>query len=116
MEGMKNVKRQALHGGIQKGERVREKARKPWRIDISGHLRKDPKEKHGNKGNLSINSIQIFASNDSAEGGSKRKGGNMEETLAFGCEKKKKIFRKSGDEEKDKGGEDAHPKSEPSAP
>ena len=96
VEGMKGMKKQALQRGVQKGERVRENARKPWRIDISGYLRKDPKEKNGNKETLAINSIQIFNSNIGTESGSKRKG---EETLALSDEKKKKIFRESGDED-----------------
>ena len=73
VEGMKGVKKQALHRGVQKGERVREKAKKPWRIDISGYLHKDAKEKNGNKETLAINSIQIFTSNIGTESSSKRK-------------------------------------------
>ena len=98
-QAIKDVKRQALHHGVQEGERVRRKARKPWKVEISGHLHKDPKENYGNKETLAINSIQIFTSNIGTESGSKRKGRNMEETLALGGEKKKIIFRESGDED-----------------
>ena len=96
--GIKDVKRQALHHGVQEGEKVRGKARKPWKIEISNHLHKDSKGKGGNKEDFSINILQKCISNLDA---AKRKGENMEKALALGNEKKKKVLRNLGDEKID---------------
>ena len=41
INGIKAIKRQALRHGIQRGEKVCGKARKPWKVEISEHLYKD---------------------------------------------------------------------------
>ena len=97
MKELKDVKRQALHHGVQEGERVRGKARKPWKIEISNHLQKNSKGKGGNKEDFSINILKCIPNLDAA----KRKVENVEEALAFGNEKKRKTMslRKSEDED-----------------
>ena len=61
---------------MQKGGRVRGKARKPWKVEISGHLHKDSKEEDGNKDDFSLKILQQCISNFDA---AKRKGESMRE-------------------------------------
>ena len=97
LNGIKGIKRQAQHLGVQNGGRVRGKARKPWRIGISGHLHKDPHD-DDNKGDFSLKNFQPCISNYDA---AKRKREGMEDALNDGDEKKQKnSFRELEDEGK----------------
>ena len=99
LNGIKGIKRQAQRLGIQKGGRVRGKARKPWKVEISGHLHKDSREEDGNKDDFSIKIFQKCISNLDA---AKRKGEIMEEALDLGNERKKRNLRELGDDKAEK--------------
>ena len=96
LNGMKGLKRQAQRLGVQKGVRIRGKARKPWKIGISGHLHKDFQEDE-NKGNYSLKSQPCIPNYDAA----KRKREGVEGAQNNGDEKKpKNSLRNLADEEK----------------